>query len=324
MALPGVKTPTGIDCSVVHDVADTSDWTRGFENIQCYDQLKVTGVLNQIDGKTHDGSKNAKVPEIFGMNFQAVSVGQKLIEKSGPTGGYVDGMGTPTPSLLTEFQFVDDSIGKFVDELKDKGLYDSTLIVITAKHGQSPIDPNRFFGIPGTSGTGGISPGNLLDSYLPPSEANSSGGVGTTEDDVSLLWLKHSSDTNAAVGILEANAAKAGIGEIFYGNALSQNYGSPLTDPRTPDIIVQPNVGVVYTGSARKLAEHGGFAHDDTNVILLLSNPEFEAKTVHADVSTTQVAPTILKVLGLNPKKLDGVRLEGTPVLPMAEYEELE
>jgi hypothetical protein len=324
VALPGVKTPTGLNCSVLHDTADLTDWTTGFENIQCYDQLKVNGILNQIDGKTHDGSKNAKVPEIFGMNFQAVSVGQKLIEKSGPTGGYVDGMGTPTASLLTEFQFVDDSIGAMVDRLQDNGLLDKTLIIITAKHGQSPIDPHRFFPIPGPDGTHGISPGNLLDSYLPPSEANSSGGVGTTEDDVSLLWLKNSSDTTAAVGILEANAGKAGIGEIFYGNALSQNYGSPLTDPRTPDIIVQPNVGVVYTGSSKKLAEHGGFAHDDTNVILLLSNPEFEGKTVHADVSTTQVAPTILKVLGIDPQKLDGVRLEGTPVLPSAEFNELQ
>jgi arylsulfatase A-like enzyme len=59
-------------------------------------------------------------------------------------------------------------------------------------------------------------------------------------------------------------------------------------------------------------------------VILLLSNPEFEAKTVHADVSTTQVAPTILKVLGIDPKKLDGVRLEGTAVLPSAELGELQ
>ena len=44
-------------------------------------------------------------------------------------------------------------------------------------------------------------------------------------------------------------------------------------DPRTPDIIVLPNVGVVYTGSTKKQAEHGGFAHDDTNVMLLVSNP---------------------------------------------------
>jgi hypothetical protein len=30
--------------------------------------------------------------------------------------------------------------------------------------------------------------------------------------------------------------------------------------PRTPDIIVQPNVGVVYTTSTKKQSEHGGFA----------------------------------------------------------------
>jgi hypothetical protein len=33
-------------------------------------------------------------------------------------------------------------------------------------------------------------------------------------------------------------------------------------------------------------------------------------------VETAQVAPTILKMLGLDPKALDAVRLEGTPVLP--------
>ena len=49
-------------------------------------------------------------------------------------------------------------------------------------------------------------------------------------------------------------------------------------DPRTPDIIVTPNVGVTYSGSTSKLAEHGGFAHDDTNVMLLLSNPSFNAE----------------------------------------------
>jgi hypothetical protein len=33
-------------------------------------------------------------------------------------------------------------------------------------------------------------------------------------------------------------------------------------------------------------------------------------------VETAQVAPTILKVLGLDPNALDAVRKEGTPVLP--------
>ena len=87
-------------------------------------------------------------------------------------------------------------------------------------------------------------------------------------------------------------------------------------DPRTPDIIVAPNVGVVYTGSAKKQSEHGGFAHDDTNVMLLVSNPRMADKTVSSFVETSQVAPTILKLLGLDPDALEAVRKEGTPVLP--------
>ena len=79
---------------------------------------------------------------------------------------------------------------------------------------------------------------------------------------------------------------------------------------------MQPNVGVIYTGSHKKQAEHGGFANDDTNVILLVSNPDLEPGTVTSFVETTQVAPTILRALGLDPYELDGVRKEGTPVLP--------
>jgi hypothetical protein len=90
----------------------------------------------------------------------------------------------------------------------------------------------------------------------------------------------------------------------------------PSGDPRTPDIVVQPNVGVVYTTSGKKLAEHGGFASDDRNVMLLLSNPEFKAQSLISPVETKQVAPTILRALGLNPNALDGVKIEGTRVLP--------
>jgi len=77
--------------------------------------------------------------------------------------------------------------------------------------------------------------------------------------------------------------------------------GLPPLDPRTPDIIVQPNIGAIYSTSGKKQAEHGGFAFDDTNVMLLVSNPSFKAKTVTSFVETMQVAPTILQALGLDP-----------------------
>ncbi|MGH9516481.1 MAG: alkaline phosphatase family protein [Terriglobales bacterium] len=322
IALPGVTTPTGVSCSTVLDPgSDVSAWTNSFQNIQCYDTLKVDAILNEIDGKNHLGTRRTRVPTIFGMNFQAVSVGQKLIELSnGVTGGYLDAAGTPSEALLGEFKFVDASIAAFVKELKARDLYDSTLIVITAKHGQSPIDPSRY--VPQTRV--GTSPATLLSDagFIPDSESTNGSGIGPTEDDVSLLWLKSSADTDTAVKILEDNGSATGIGlgQIFYGPSLSINYNDPTKDPRTPDIIVAPNIGVTYSGSHAKQEEHGGFAHDDTNVMLLLSFPDFSPRTVRAEVGTAQVAPTILEALGLNPAALLAVRVEGTSVLPAVDF----
>jgi hypothetical protein len=79
---------------------------------------------------------------------------------------------------------------------------------------------------------------------------------------------------------------------------------------------VASNVGVVYTGSLKKQSEHGGFAHDGSNVMLLVFNPGIRAHTVTRFVETSQVAPTILQILGLDLSALDAVRIEGTPVLP--------
>ena len=142
------------------------------------------------------------------MNFQAVSVAQKLIE-NGVKGGYMDAAGTPSDAVLSNIEFVDDSIGEMVAELKHRGLLDSTLIIITAKHGQSPIDPNLFFPIPGHHTTNGLSPATLISNQLhaamPPSEDPNGSGIGSTEDDVSLLWLTNPSYTDAAVALLEAN-----------------------------------------------------------------------------------------------------------------------
>jgi arylsulfatase A-like enzyme len=63
------------------------------------------------------------------------------------------------------------------------------------------------------------------------------------------------------------------------------------------------------------IGDHGGFAHDDTNVMLLVAYPGFSARTVSAETTTMQVAPTILNALRMNPEALDAVRAEGTPVL---------
>jgi hypothetical protein len=313
-----VPLPQVPGCSPLPDpgaATSSNAWTDSFQNIQCYDSLKVQAVINWIDGKTHDGSSAAPVPMLFGMNFQAVSVGQKLNEKSLSTkGGYTDSIGTPSAALLSEIQYVDAKIGAMVQELKNKGLYNSTWIIVSAKHGQSPIDPNRLLRIP-------------ADNAADEAPSDVLGGIGTglpggglvgqaLEDDVSLMWLTDPTQVSNSVAMLQNNESIIGAGEIFSGKSLALIFNPPSADPRSPDIVVAPNVGVVYTGGTKKLAEHGGFANDDRNVMLLVSNPSLSPATVTDSVGTAQIAPTILRALGLNPNSLQAVSAENTGLLP--------
>jgi Type I phosphodiesterase / nucleotide pyrophosphatase len=331
--LPGVKAGT-TSCNPLPDqtaVSSSNAWTDSFENIQCYDATKVDAIVNEINGKTHSGAGSAPIPAVFGMNFQSVSVGQKLIEKSLTPkvyGGYSDAQGTPSAPLISEIEFIDLSLGRMIGALKANGVFGNTLIIITAKHGQSPIDSTRYLGI-STAADDPIttSPATIAANAgcLPYSESPlNPTGLGPTEDDVSLVWLNDKCTAQEVVGMLEtqspATSNIAGIGEIFWGRSLTQLFNAPglppTGDPRTPDILVTPHIGVTYSGSTKKQAEHGGFAHDDTNVVMFLANPGLRPNTVTIPVTTMQVAPTILKALGLNPQALQAVQQEGTEVLP--------
>jgi hypothetical protein len=316
--LPGITTAQGASCARIRDnsTAGVSAWNNGFENIQCYDALKVHALLSEIAGKTHTGAA-ASTPALFGMNFQSVYVGESVYEPNVGKGGYKNSAGAPSAELLKEVEFVDASIGDIVTALKNAGIYDDTLLIVTAKHGASPIDPDLYV----ANGTNTPATLLALAGMIPPSESPlTAGGIGATEDDVSVLWLKPGSNVDDAVAILEKDRSEIGMGQLYYGASLALNYnqgglGSGL-DPRSPDIIVTPNVGMTYSGSTTMIADHGGFAHDDTNVMLLVSNPAFTPQTVAATTTTMQVAPTIVKTLGLDPKALDAVRAEGTQVLP--------
>jgi hypothetical protein len=318
VGLPGVKTAQGISCAAVRDTANAPQaWNASFANIQCYDALKVSALLNQIAGKTHNGAP-AKQPAVFGMNFQAVYIGESVSEPGVGNGGYQNAAALPSPLLLSEIEFVDASIGDIVGALKQAGIYDDTLLIITAKHGDSPIDPTRYV----ANGTN--TPATLLGTAIPYSESPlNPTGIGATEDDVSVLWLNQGASVTAAVQLLESNATAIGLGEIYYGPSLWLNYNvgglEPGQDPRTPDIIVTPNEGMTYSGSTTMIGDHGGFAHDDTNVVMLVTNPYFAMQRVSSTTTTSQVAPTIVKALGLDPNALDAVRAEGTAVLPEVE-----
>ena len=300
-----VALPQFPGCTPVPFADPTPDdgWTNSFDDIKCYDLLHVAAVLNQIDGFTHDRSRKVGVPALFGTNFQAVSVGEKLAVDSvtGLKGGYTDAIGTPGQALAGELDFIDQSMGKFVQELKVKGLFESTLIIVSAKHGQSPIDGSKRHGIGAGQPAATIGSADAFD----------------ISDDGSLIWLTDPSLAPAVVANLSlpANQTALGIQEIFSGQALRNKFDNPGADPRTPDIVLKVNTGVIFTGGS-KLSEHGGFNEDDVHTALLVANPVLSHAVVKSAVSNQQVAPTIIKALGLNPDELDAVRQEQIQPLP--------
>jgi hypothetical protein len=266
-----------------------------------YDAIKVDAVLREIDGKRHDGSGNPGVPAVFGMNFQAVSVGEK-------TAGYLDAAGTPAPALETAIEFVDGSLARMVAEIEREHLSGNTVIIVSAKHGQSPIDPSKR---------------RIVDEKLLPNVVNGvmSGLVAkSTEDDVALLWLTDGSRTTDAANALIANSGTLGIGSILKGGALKAMFRDPATDSRVPNLVAIVQHGVIYASpTATKLAEHGGFLDDDNRVPIVVARAGGEGSKVDAPVLTRQIAPTILELLGLKAAALDAVRIEGTAQLPLGE-----
>ena len=299
------------------------------------DYKKVRGIINEIHGLTHDGKPALGVPVIFGMNFQAVSVGQKLVtdnydnscvSDTDPSinhqaGGYVDGSGTPSVVLAYGLQQTDAALAKMIAALKNQGLYESTLFIVTAKHGQSPINPAEV-----------NKPGHFADlvAALPDGSTNPAaiavvsafncptGPCGAiSDDDVALIWLQGQNISNQAVtDYLNTNAVPLFIDEVMGGAELTLKFNDPAIDSRTPDIIVEPTYGTTYTTSTAKNSEHGGFSYGDTNVGLIVSNPAFKSAVLKTPVATSQVAPSILHALGVSPNALKSVQVEKTEVLP--------
>ena len=264
-----------------------------------YDQLHVNAFLKWIDGQTPEhsevqGKGLTTTPALFGGNFQAVSVAQK-------TKGYKNGSLEFTPELLQALDFVDASLGKVVAALKAKKIYDDTLILVASKHGQAPIDPSLF---------------REINPKLVPAATGVDVSF-TTTDDIALIFLKDQSTVTTAVNNLNRNRTTLQIQDIISRKRLTYlGFGDPKTDPAVPDIIVRPELGVIYTTSKTKIAEHGGLSDDDRKVACFASSPKLRRRVFSQQVSTKQVAATILKGLGLDPRALQGVVAEGTQLLP--------
>ena len=314
----------------------SSDWTKNNLATQQYDGYKVQSVLNEIGGTDHSGTVKRPVPAIFGMNFQSVSTAEKLPTSNGLTGGYLAGGVVPGPLLSKALDYVDAALGRLQSAIASHGLAKHTTIILSAKHGQSPTDPAALVRVPDAPIIDGLNAAWKVDH---PASADLV--VFSTNDDVMQLWLSdHSTSaaafaktylaTHSAAGNTIAGTAKtvaaSGLSTIYAGAEVAGYFKTGLSDARYPDIFGLVTTGVVYTGGKSKIAEHGGASADDRDVPLVVSTvgasgdrddrDDPRSRTVDSAVETTQIAPTILKLLGLDPKQLQAVRIEGTDVLP--------
>ena len=191
-------------------------------------------------------------------------------------------------------------MAKIVQKLKDKRIHHETLIIIASKHGQTPINPATYEK---------INPDLVMNATKVEVLQN-------TADDIALLWLKNQKDTQTAVNNLNADRQTLEIIDVISGAQLTaQGFGNPATDPAVPDIIVNPQSGVIYTTSTKKISEHGGLHDDDRHVACIVANPNLKKTVYKQQVSTKQVAPTILTALGLDVNALQGAKAEGTKPL---------
>ncbi|MCL2515196.1 MAG: sulfatase-like hydrolase/transferase, partial [Microbacteriaceae bacterium] len=318
------------------------DWAHIDAATKQYDGYKVQAVLNEINGRDHSGKSKVGTPAIFGMNFQTVSVAQKI--KSTPTtliknadgsyttsapqaGGYqwVGGKLVPGPVLSSALDYVDAQLGRMVAQIRKDGLQNKTTIIVTAKHGQSPQDPNQLVTVPD---------GPIIDAvnaaWAQTHPSNTKLIVAGTDDD---LWQSYLSDNSQAAddfvkaylwshtaqGLNVSGAAvtvqHSGLTQIWAGKDAAAFFGVAVDNGHYPDVFGEVQQGVVYSGPS-KLAEHGGMNTGDRHVLMVVDGPGIKAGVHSAPVETTQVAPTILSVLGLNPSALTAVKAEGTKVLP--------
>ncbi|MEU6554403.1 alkaline phosphatase family protein [Streptomyces sp. NPDC046915] len=306
--------------------ASGSDWTKDNAATEQYDGYKVQAVLNEIDGFDHSRTHKVGTPAVFGMNFQSVSTAQKLPTSDGLTGGYQT-KGVPGPLLAKNLAFVDEEVGAFLTELHKRHLDGSTTVILSAKHGQSPTDPKALTR---------IDDGPLLDGLNAAWKAAHPGAgdlvAHAVDDDAMLIWLTDRSKaaTDFAKAYLLARSGKgngiggedkpftaSGLEKLYAGAAAARYFHVRPGDSRVPDLVGITQYGVVYTGGKGKIAEHGGAHADDLAVPLIVSGAAApHGARVDDTVETTQIAPTILRLLGLNPQALDAVRIEHTRALP--------
>lgn len=329
------------------------DWTKDNTSTQFYDALKVKAVINWLHGFDHSGTKQHGVPAILGLNFQAVSTAQKLNTSkyyidpnntntvmTGGLGGYTLNGAVPGPVLQSALTFIDDQLSTMLGALDPA----TTTLILSAKHGQSPQDRSALTI---------VDDGDMIDALNCAWENNSTTCKDPSvshlvahamDDDGILMWLNDRSPkalnfaknflwnysgtgigSDAQGNQVSKKFSHAGASQFFVGDDVNAIFGAKKSDERVPDLIGYAQYGTVWAGSKlSKIAEHGGNGMQDRHVPIVMWGSGVSHASNDAPVMTTQIAPTILRLLGLSPTELDAVKLQRTKSLWHASHNDID
>jgi hypothetical protein len=181
----------------------------------------------------------------------------------------------PGPLLQSALAYVNDSLQRMADAIQARGEADSTAIILTAKHGQSPLNNSRLQRIDDGPIISGVNA-----AWADEHPSNPTLVVQEADDDGLLWWLSDRSQqaTEFVKNYLWTRSAPAvnyagqtvtvqhsGLKRIFAGEESARFFGVANSDPHHPDVFGISQVGTIYT-TGSKIAEHGGDNPGDRDV----------------------------------------------------------
>jgi arylsulfatase A-like enzyme len=246
-------------------------------------------------------------------------------------GGYALAGTVPGPVVLGALDYIDASLGQVVAAINPR----NTVLIVSAKHGQSPLDRSLLRL---------VDDGEITDALNAAWTAKTGSATNlvafSINDDGMIIWLNDrskratefakdflwgyqpvlvgGSDANGSYVDRSGSVQHSGLRQIYAGHEAAELIGVPVKDARVPDLIGIATVGTVYSNPSKikKIAEHGGNAAQDRHVPIVVWGAGVGHELSNDAVETTQIAPTILKVLGIPAAELQAVRKEGTSALP--------
>lgn len=259
------------------------------------DAARMEAVLHWIDGRDAGGLQQKPVPALFGMSFSGV------LETQTGSAAYTDLLGTPSAKLEQSIAGVDSKIGRLVAELKRQKLDRTTWVFLTAAFGSPRNKPQRWIPISRLAAA--------ANTVKPGIVAQIAGGT------TAMMWLNDRSQTRAVAEAYSRSASGLGIRAVVCEERLSLTLNAPDKDSRMPDILLEAQPGVVWPGR-EAMEGYGGTSDDATHVPLLVSGAQLTARKDPTLVPTTQIAPLLLRALGLEKFDLEALHREHTPALP--------